>query len=57
MFVSVCVCVGLGVRWCVCVLECNMFAAEMNGGALNKMLTESKLQNCQVPRLTKNIEI
>lgn len=36
----------------LCVFKCNMFADEMNGGSLNKMLTESKL-----PKLSKNVEI
>lgn len=43
---SMCVCGQL------CVFKCNMFADEMNGGSLNKMLTESKL-----PKLSKNVEL
>lgn len=42
----VCVCAGVFVsvyEWGLFVLECNMFADEMNGGPLNKTLTESKL--------------
>lgn len=48
----VCVCVGKWVCGKLCVFKCNMFADEMSGGSLNKMLTESKL-----PKLFKNVEI
>lgn len=47
-------CVAVCVCECgkLCVFKCNMFADEMNGGSLNKMLTEGKL-----PKLSKNVEI
>lgn len=56
VYVLLCVCVWVS-EWLwvygkLCVFKCNMFADEMSGGSLNKMLTESKL-----PKLLKNVEI